>query len=232
MNPVQENGTEAEKIDTEEIATDTSTSTPHYINRTAPVLDEALPSHERTATNDGTHRLTIKWKPPSDLAEFENDKRRLSEALHTLLITLFTDTDRVFYRGESEDMLKTKAASSLTESTVSDFVFPRVTFIESRSQIIFGIRFGFISNPSSWQHSKHTRQILKEQQLNVLISNSKSTGGNVVTAGYILLKAPNTTHRNFYTEYLRSKLPDATPYFDIIWFKKTPMDQLIPHLAV
>ena len=74
--------------------------------------------------------------------------------------------------------------------------------------------------------------IVKEQHLNVLVSNSKSTSGDLVTAGYILLKAPNTTHRHYYKQYLRSKLPEATPYFDIIRFKKTPMDQLIPHLVV
>lgn len=54
----------------------------------------------------------------------------------------------------------------------------------------------------------------------------------MVTAGYILLKAPNATHATWYTKYLRSKGPATTPYFDIIRQKKTPMDQLIPHLTI
>ena len=232
MIPVQETEVEDEEMDTEETSSNAGKSTTSQTNRTAPPLEEVLPQHERTATNDGTHRITVKWKPPSDIGEFEHDKRRLNEALYTLLITMFADTDGVFYRWESEELLETKAASSLTESTVREFVSPTVTFLKSRSLIIFGVRFGFMSNPSTWQYSKETKKTLKEQEINVLISNSKTTSGTVVTAGYILLKAPNTTQRNFYTEYLRSKLPQATPYFDIVRFKKTPMDQMIPHLAV
>ena len=60
-----------------------------------------------------------------------------------------------------------------------------------------------------------------------------STSGKLVTAaGYILLKAPNTTHKHYYTQHLQSRLPEATPYFNIVRYKKPPMDQIIPHLVV
>ena len=66
-----------------------------------------------------------------------------------------------------------------------------------------------------------------------MISNANSTSGSIVTAGYIILKAPNTTSTHRYTQFLRSQLPLTTPFFDIVRFsKKTPMDQLIPHLVV
>ena len=129
-------------------------------------------------------------------------------------------------------MVETKAASSLTEVTARDFVSPRVTFIASRKLMVFGLRFGFMSGPSQWQHSQTTKKVVKDQEITVSVSNSKSTSGNLVTAGYILLKAPNTTHKHFYTQHLRSKLPEATPYFDIVRYKTTPMDQMIPHLVV
>lgn len=54
----------------------------------------------------------------------------------------------------------------------------------------------------------------------------------MVIAGYILLKAPNSTHRIHYLKGLQQELPPKTPYFDIILHHMTPMDQRIDHLAV
>ena len=195
-------------------------------------MDAVIAPHPHISTNDGTHRITVKWKAPDDVNEFESDKQRLNEALLTLMQTMFKDTDGVFYRWESDDLVETKAASCLTETIARDYVSPKVTFIKSQSLMIFGIRFGFISSPNKWQQSPETKVVLKEQHINVSVSNSKSTSGDLVTAGYILLKAPNTTHKHYYTQYLRSRLPEVTPYFDIVRYKKTPMDQLIPHLVV
>lgn len=195
-----------------------------------PTQDNA--SYPKIPTNDGTHRITVKWTPPTDVEEFANDEQRLNEALFTLMQTLFQDDDGVFYCWDSEETSTTKAASSLTEANAREFVSPKITFMESRTLIVFGLRFGFLAGPAKWQHNERTKQALKEQKIDILISNSKSTSGNIVTAGYILLKAPNSTHRHFYTQFLRSQMPDATPYFDIVRYKHTPMDQLIPHLAV
>ena len=129
-------------------------------------------------------------------------------------------------------MVEMKAVSSLTEVTACNFVSPKVTIMASRNLMVFGFRFGFLSGPSKRQQSNTTRRLLKDQKLEVSISNSMSTSEKLVIAGYILLKAPNTTHWHYYTQYLRSKLPDVTPYFDIVRYKKTPMDQIIPHLVV
>jgi hypothetical protein len=230
-NAICENESEEEDMEIEDDS-NASVNQSNHASGTLPALNEVIPPHPKIPTNDGTHRITVRWTATSDVSEFEKDKNRLNEALYTLMTTLFHDTDGVFYKWESEDMLETKAASSLSQATARDFVSPKVTFIASRSMMVFGIRFGFLSSPGNWQHSEHTKTILKEQHLNVLVSNSKSTSGDLVTAGYILLKAPNTTHRHYYTQYLRSKIPEATPYFDIIRFKKTPMDQAIPHLVV
>ena len=94
------------------------------------------------------------------------------------------------------------------------------------------MRFGFTENPVVWQAKDQTKQLLKENSIGILFSNAKSTSGSIVTAGYILLKSPSTTSTHRYTPFLRSQLPSATPFFDIIRFKKTPMDQLVPHLVV
>jgi hypothetical protein len=46
------------------------------------------------------------------------------------------------------------------------------------------------------------------------------------------MKAPNLTHRIRYMKSLRQKMPDNTPFFDIIHLKRTPDDKIIHHLAV
>ncbi|KAI2507278.1 hypothetical protein MHU86_7114 [Fragilaria crotonensis] len=104
--------------------------------------------------------------------------------------------------------------------------------IPERSQMIFGVRFGFKNNPSMWKNSEMMKEKFTTKQLDVTISNSASSSGKMVTAGYILLKAPNTTHKLWYNKYLRSLLPDHAPFFDVIRQKKCPMDQLIPHLTI
>jgi hypothetical protein len=230
---IRETESESEvEMEIDDTSTD-STNLNNSVTGPPPAITEAIPPHPKIPTNDGTHRITVRWTAPSDVTEFDTEPNRLNEALHTLMTTLFQDGDGVFYKWDSDDeTMETRAASSLTQDTAREFVSPKVTIIGSRSMMVFGLRFGFLSSPGKWQYSDRTKAILKEQHLSVLLSNSKSTSGDLVTAGYILLKAPNTTHRNYYTQYLRSKLPEATPYFDILRYTKTPMDQSIPHLVV
>ena len=202
----------------------------------ASIVTQAVPSrvvpYPRIATNDGTHRLTIQWTAPTDVAEYEKDKNKCNLAIHILVSKLLLADDGVLFRWESEDLTTTKATTSLNPTELREFITPTVTFIKSTRQMIFGVRFGFLANPKQWQFCDRTKAILKEQHLVVKMSNSASTSGKVVTAGYILFKAPNTTHRHRYTQFLRSQLPEAAPYFDLIRLKHTPMDQLIPHLAI
>lgn len=65
-----------------------------------------------------------------------------------------------------------------------------------------------------------------------LTPRRQSTSGDSVILGYILLKAPRTTHRTRFLQSLRSKLPDMTPFFDIFFHRRTPFDQDINHLVV
>ncbi|KAI2501257.1 hypothetical protein MHU86_12185 [Fragilaria crotonensis] len=41
--------------------------------------------HPNIPTNDGTHRVTIKWFPPEDLAVYESDKNKMNEAIYNLV---------------------------------------------------------------------------------------------------------------------------------------------------
>jgi hypothetical protein len=54
----------------------------------------------------------------------------------------------------------------------------------------------------------------------------------VVTAGHILLKHPDYTHRTYYMMSLRRAIPATTPFFDIGIAYTTPHGEKIPHLTV
>ncbi len=163
----------------------------------------------------------------------DNDKKLLDEELYKLVSALVKDADGHFYRWESEDLVQARTITQMTVTELRDFVSPVISFIQHSSQVIFGLRFAFTpTNPVTWQKSPAVRQAMKDLNVTVSVSNSKSTSGKLVTAGNILLKAPNTTHLHRYTQYLRGKVSDVTPYFDIFRAAKTPMDQIIPHLVV
>ena len=192
----------------------------------------AGPPHPNIAVNDGTHRITLRWEPPDAVATYESDKSILNAALCNVLKVLFRSTDGSLYRWESEDMLQVGDIQNMTPEQIRDFISPLITFISSKSLIVFGIRFGFTNNPIQWQTNPDIKAALKAQHIKIKVSNCKSTGGEPVIAGYILLKAPNVTHRHRYNQYLQSKLPDATPHFDIDRFSKSPLDETCPHLAI
>ena len=186
-------------------------------------------------TNDGTHRLTIRWsltnQDPTDLKTLEQSKELLDTAIYKLMQHIFKDTDGYFYRWESTDLLHAQTISQMTAAQIRDYVTPVITFVHSRNLLIFGARFSFNTSPAKWRSDKKV-EILKEENLNVSVSNSISTSGKLVIAGYILLKAPNSTHRHRYVQHLMRHLPEATPYFDVVRLSKSPLDQVIPHLAI
>ena len=59
----------------------------------------------------------------------------------------------------------------------------------------------------------YVKPLIGNKKLDVRISNSQSNSGRMATAGFILLKAPNTTNRHRDTQYLRSLLPDTAENF-------------------
>ena len=190
-------------------------------------------SHVAPSTNDGTHRLTIKWNVPHDqkVEELESDQEKMEIAIINLIRPFFEDSDGYFYRWESDDLTQRDTISNMTSEVFRKYVFPAITCIPSRQQIVFGIRYGFTTNPVAWK-TRDKRDQMNKAKVQVLISNSRCNSGHIVTAGYILLKAPNTTHRHRYTQNLREQLPETTPYFDVVRAIKSPMDQTIPHLAI
>ena len=199
--------------------------------------ESAKPSATRiptsaVSTNDGTHRLSVKWKLETDVREFAQDRNKMFREIHTMMTLLFDADEGLFYRWESEDLKTAKSIHDMKSDEIGDFISPKITTVTSTSQLIFGVRFGFASNPSTWLHRVNTKEVMKINQVSVSVSNSKSNSGRLVIAGYILLKHPTMTHKHRYLQHLRKVLPPATPYFDVVYRRQSPMDQSIGHLAV
>ena len=184
-------------------------------------------------TNDGTYRLTFRWNPQTDFHKYhENSTLWLTEA-YAMMCDLFPDTAASFYRWESKNLQISSVMSDLIPGEFREFLSPSITFLLFTTQIIFGARVCFASKfPSQWRNNEQTIQQMTHHKVHIHLSNSSTNSGKIVTAGYILLKAARTTHRNRFLQSLRKKLPKETPYFDILLHHGTPMEQKINHLVV
>ncbi|KAI2508094.1 hypothetical protein MHU86_6267 [Fragilaria crotonensis] len=193
----------------------------------------ALQPDLNVPTNDGTYRLTFRWKPKGPFSEYHEQSPLWLTEVYSMLCDLFPDEDCYFYRWESRDLKMSTSISTLSPGELREFLSPIVTFLPSTSQIIFGARVCFASKlPGKWRAKEYTNKTLLDHQVQVSISNSTTTSGRIVTAGYILFKAARTTHRHRYLQSLRQQLPAETPFFDILLFHKTPMEQKINHLVI
>ena len=77
-----------------------------------------------------------------------------------------------------------------------------------------------------------TKNAMRKHKIWATTSNSSCLAEELVPAGYLLMKAPNTTHCSNYFKWLRSVLPETTPFFDVVVVRNTMADQSIPHLMI
>jgi hypothetical protein len=63
-------------------------------------------SHVASSTNDGTHRLTVRWTVPKEIniEELINNRAQMESTILTLIQPLFEDSDGHFYRWESDNL--------------------------------------------------------------------------------------------------------------------------------
>ena len=182
--------------------------------------------------NDGTQRITIRWSPGERLHQLERPQEWISAAM-TVLKELFAGNSGVAYRWESRDLATWRSLDEMQESELREYLSPQITYLKSTGMYIFGLRFGFAtSNPAEWQSSEQTKEVMRRNKVWATVSNSSCHGGKLVYAGYLLMKAPTSTHKIRYLQSLRNRLPEHTPFFDIVLLKKTPLEQHIHHLAV
>ncbi|KAI2496047.1 hypothetical protein MHU86_18468 [Fragilaria crotonensis] len=182
-------------------------------------------------TNDGTYRLTFIWSPQGDFSRYNEQSPLWLTDVHAMLCELFPDNDCFFYQWESRDLLLSSEITTLSPGELREFLSPNIAFLRlpATSQIIFGARVCFAAKfPGQWRNKEHTVTKLAEHKVQVKISNSTTTSGKIVTAGYILFKAARTTQRTHFLRSLRQQLPKDT----ILLFHCTPMEQKINHLVI
>ena len=214
-------GMETEQGAEESIYTDTSAKYP-----------DSTATGNRVFSHDGTQRITIRWKPTSSLSH-ENQPDEWYDAAATMLTELFGSDEGALYEWGSTTLSHSKKMAMLTKDNLPAFMSPKVTYIRTTKTHIFGIRFGFSTKtPVKWLTRAETKEAMRKHKVWATVSNSSTTSGNLVVAGYVLMKAPNLTHRIRYMKSLRQKMPENTPFFDIIHLKRTPDDKIIHHLAV
>lgn len=78
---------------------------PNHNDRTTPRSNKNFqkPPHPNIPTNDGTHRITIKWLPPDNVAGYKHDKNKMNEAIYNFVSDILPQQYGVLYRWESED---------------------------------------------------------------------------------------------------------------------------------
>jgi hypothetical protein len=182
---------------------------------------------------DGTYRVIFKLKiSDSGTMQRYRNPTTMKEEIHKFLNELFKDGDGSLYKWDQPGTNSSSPISMMTPDSVRKFISPSVTIMPSLSTVILPIRFGFAGKaPGAWRNTAETKEILTQYGATVSFSNSTTISGKLVVAGYILLKAPMTTHRLRYLQSLRQMLPENTPPFDILLHKRTPTDQLMPHLV-
>ncbi|KAI2490879.1 hypothetical protein MHU86_23702 [Fragilaria crotonensis] len=213
-------------------ASDTSSFSSKSLASSFDAKQSALVPNSSIPLNDGTHRVTFRIKMDLDVRQLDKKSAELSQSIYDFLVKIFQDDDGMLYNWHSDGLENPKVISQLSPSEVRAYL-PSITMSPTQALIIIPVRFGFnYTNSTIWRNRTNTKNNLALHNATVSISNSKSTGGKNVIAGYILLKAPNLTHRVRYHQFLRSKLPEATPHFDLLLHRETPLDQRIDHLVI
>ena len=181
---------------------------------------------------DGTYRVTLRWKVPMEVKTISRQQKEMNQAIYEMLKKLFQDNDGFLYEWNNSGVDRYNVISKMTATEVSQFLCSQ-TYVPSQSLVIIPLRYAFAaSTPGQWRNSERTVSAMNTLNITASISNSTSTSGDLVHAGYILLKAPMNTHRLRYLQSLRKLLPSNAPPFDILLHKRSPTDELIPHLVV
>jgi hypothetical protein len=208
-------------------ATNTDPPTP------SPITQTPNTHPKNTHVNDGTLRVTVRWKPETyaDIKEDEDAwNLAATDTVHYILATAGEATLFPWMNGTTTPNIP---SLELTPDNLLQYLAPRVTPIDSMQMYVFSFRLCLSTGPGKWINSNSTKKNLLQHRVEVSLSNSSSDSGDTISvAGYIFYKHPKYTHRVYYLSHLRRQLPSTTPFFDIGYHRKTPTGQDIPHLVV
>jgi hypothetical protein len=201
-------------------------------NSASDAKQSAFTMSNEVVTNDGSQQVIFKWKmSKAEFTQLTESRNHLLSEIHSLLSLFFSNSDGYFYRWEDEELGQTQCIQDLSVENIQEFLAPNMAKIQPANMVVFAVRFGFTENPVAWKNTETVRTAMQLNNIQLRVSNAKTTDGKLIVAGYILLKHPSMTHRHKYLQYLRRHLTETTPFFDIWYHRITPTDQKISHLA-
>ena len=93
--------------------------------------------------NDGTHRITIRWKTTIDVHKVSSQSSQMNLEIHNLLKELFSDEDGHIYQWGTPGIDTFNQISKLSPAEVRSFICPSIQIIPNQSLVIIPLRFGF-----------------------------------------------------------------------------------------
>jgi hypothetical protein len=190
-------------------------------------------SNSHISINDGTQRLTIRWKP-AHFDQLNPDTNTWNVHTAEMLLELFhVFAEKINAVVWEDKRTESISVDSIHSDNIRQYLSPKISTLTTAETFIFGLRLSAGANTvGNWLTDAHTREMMSSVNVKATSSNAKCTSGNVVTAGCILFKHPIYTHRLYYLLLLRKKLPENTPYFDIRIHRRTSNGAEIPHLVI
>jgi hypothetical protein len=183
--------------------------------------------------NDGTLRVTVRWKPDNYNSISEDDEQWNLAATDTIHYILETVSDAILFPWKNGSTTPHIPSLELTPDNLLQFLAPKITKIESIQMYVFSFRLCLSTGAGKWISDKQTKKNLERHNVEVNISNSSCDSGETISiAGYIFFKHPKYTQRKYYLAQFRRHLQATTPFFDIGYHRKTPAGHDIPHLTI
>jgi hypothetical protein len=201
-----------------------------------PGLEDRAISDKTTAVkdaivNNGTYGFALQWNP-DNFDDFKEIGALWNQACVPILKLLLDHPKAQIHAWDSSN--KTiSTVNDINKFNVRKCLWPSISPAYLQRTFFFGMRVCFSDiPPQRWLSEAKTKPNLKEHKIRLSVSNSACDSEKLITAGFTFLKHPSMTHRHRYLQSLRSELPESTPHFEILMHRKTPDDEVVPHLAV
>jgi hypothetical protein len=118
----------------------------------------------RVPVNDGTNRITFRWKANIDFDKVSRQSAKMNEEIHAFLNEIFSDEDSHLYQWGTDGVDKFRPISGMSPVEVRSYICPSISVIPAQSLIILPIRFGFSnSTPTAWRNKPATKEILERK---------------------------------------------------------------------
>jgi hypothetical protein len=113
----------------------------------------ALIPNLNVPVNDGTIRITLRWKTTVEVSRLSKSSSQMNASIHKLLNKIFSDDDGLLYKWNDEGLENINSISKMSPSEVRSFISPSITIIPNQSMVIVPICFGFTSKTSiNWRN--------------------------------------------------------------------------------